>query len=80
MLFAAFPVKALRRYISVFVHYVLSMCIGRLDRGEPLPAAGFGFGDAVIMELLSDKGLLPEDKGPGVMAVVFGWDAELQVG
>lgn len=32
------------------------------------------------MELLSDKGLLPEDKGPGVMAVVFGWAEELQVG
>lgn len=47
--------------------------------GEPLPAAGFGFGDAVIVELLSDKGLLPKDKGPGVTAVVFAWDAELQV-
>lgn len=47
--------------------------------GEPLPAAGFGFGDAVIIELLSDKGLLPKDKGPGVTAVVFAWDAGLQV-
>ncbi|CAM9589385.1 unnamed protein product [Ascophyllum nodosum] len=46
--------------------------------GEPLPAAGFGFGDAVIMELLSDKGLLPEDQGPGFTAVVFGYNAELQ--
>ena len=26
----------------------------------PQPAAGFGFGDAVIVELLKDKGLLPE--------------------
>lgn len=47
--------------------------------GEPLPAAGFGFGDAVIAELLSDKGLLPKDKGPGVTAVVCAFDAELQV-
>lgn len=47
--------------------------------GDSLPAAGFGFGDAVIVELLSDKGLLPKDKGPGVTAVVFAWDAELQV-
>jgi histidyl-tRNA synthetase len=38
---------------------------GRYDRlletlgGAPLPAAGFGFGDAVIGELLEDKGLWP---------------------
>ena len=38
---------------------------GRYDRllgtfgGEDLPCAGFGFGDAVIVELLKDKGLLP---------------------
>ncbi|CAM9301523.1 unnamed protein product [Ectocarpus fasciculatus] len=46
--------------------------------GEALPAAGFGFGDAVIVELLSDRGLLPKETGPGVTAVVFGWDDELQ--
>ena len=39
---------------------------GRYDRlletlgGKPLPAAGFGFGDAVIVELLAAQGLLPE--------------------
>ena len=27
--------------------------------GEPIPAIGFGFGDVVILELLSDAGLLP---------------------
>jgi len=27
---------------------------------EPMPAVGFGFGDAVIVELLKDKGLLPD--------------------
>jgi len=38
---------------------------GRYDRlleslgGKPLPAAGFGFGDAVILELLEARGLLP---------------------
>jgi histidyl-tRNA synthetase len=38
---------------------------GRYDRlleslgGRPLPAAGFGFGDAVIVELLEARGLLP---------------------
>ncbi|CAN0244390.1 unnamed protein product, partial [Ectocarpus sp. 13 AM-2016] len=47
--------------------------------GEALPAAGFGFGDAVIVELLMDRGLLPKESGPGVTAVVFGWDDELQV-
>jgi histidyl-tRNA synthetase len=39
---------------------------GRYDRlseslgGKPIPAAGFGFGDVVILELLSDAKLLPE--------------------
>jgi histidyl-tRNA synthetase len=39
---------------------------GRYDRlleslgGKALPAAGFGFGDAVILELLAERGLLPE--------------------
>lgn len=33
----------------------------------------------MIVELLSDKGLLPKDKGPGVTAVVCAFDAELQV-
>lgn len=56
------------------------MCSVFLPRsGEALPAAGFGFGDAVIVELLSDRGLLPKETGPGVTAVVFGWDDELQV-
>ena len=38
---------------------------GRYDRllgtfgGEDMPCAGFGFGDAVIVELLKDRGLLP---------------------
>ena len=38
---------------------------GRYDKllstfgGENQPCAGFGFGDAVIMELLKDKNLLP---------------------
>ncbi|XP_050369718.1 histidine--tRNA ligase, chloroplastic/mitochondrial [Argentina anserina] len=39
---------------------------GRYDRllstfgGDDIPACGFGFGDAVIIELLKEKGLLPE--------------------
>jgi histidyl-tRNA synthetase len=39
---------------------------GRYDRllelvgGEPLPAVGFGMGDVVLGELLSDRGLWPE--------------------
>ena len=41
---------------------------GRYDKllgtfgGEDAPCAGFGFGDAVIVELLKDRGLLPEPK------------------
>ncbi len=54
---------------------------GRYDRlleslgGKPVPAAGFGFGDAVIAELLSDKGLLPE-LSREVEAVVFAFGEE----
>merc|ERR1711968_310871 len=39
---------------------------GRYDKllesmgGEPTPAVGFGFGDAVIVELLKNKNLLPD--------------------
>jgi histidyl-tRNA synthetase len=39
---------------------------GRYDRlietlgGPAIPAAGFGFGDAVVMELLADRKLVPE--------------------
>jgi histidyl-tRNA synthetase len=50
---------------------------GRYDKllgtfgGEDAPCAGFGFGDAVIVELLKDKGLLPgtaHQVGPGTGA------------
>ena len=39
-------------------------------RGDPLPAVGFGFGDAVIMELLEEKKLVPETSA-GVDVVAF---------
>mmetsp|Transcript_35881 Transcript_35881/g.89547 ORF Transcript_35881/g.89547 Transcript_35881/m.89547 type:complete len:513 (+) Transcript_35881:23-1561(+) len=59
---------------------------GRYDRllesfgAEAMPAVGFGFGDAVISELLKDKGLLPDlDRGnAGIDAVVLALDADLQ--
>lgn len=38
--------------------------------GEPLPACGFGFGDAVIVELLKDLNLLPT-LASGVDVVIF---------
>ncbi|XP_077226158.1 histidine--tRNA ligase, chloroplastic/mitochondrial-like [Tasmannia lanceolata] len=56
---------------------------GRYDRllstfgGVDTPACGFGFGDAVILELLKDKGLLP-DLAPQVDDIVFPLDQELQ--
>ena len=56
---------------------------GRYDKligtlgGRDLPATGFGFGDMVIMELLSDKGLLP-DISSGVSDVVFSMDESLR--
>ncbi len=51
---------------------------GRYDRlletlgGPAVPAVGFGMGDVVLTELLSDKGLLPE-LSSGVEEVVFGF-------
>lgn len=56
---------------------------GRYDRllstfgGEDLPACGLGFGDAVIVELLKDKGLLPQPPGQ-LDDVVFCFDASLR--
>ena len=56
---------------------------GRYDRligtlgGKDLPATGFGFGDMVIMELLQDKGLVPELQN-GVSDVVYGMGPELR--
>ncbi|XP_068645906.1 histidine--tRNA ligase, chloroplastic/mitochondrial isoform X3 [Aristolochia californica] len=56
---------------------------GRYDQllstfgGTDTPACGFGFGDAVIVELLKDKGLLP-DLSPEVDDIVFPIDQQLQ--
>jgi len=56
---------------------------GRYDRligsmgGKDLPATGFGFGDMVIMELLKEKGLMP-DLQNGVSDLVFGMGEELR--
>ena len=56
---------------------------GRYDKligtlgGNDLPATGFGFGDMVVMELLADKGLLPE-LSTGLSDVVFGMGTELR--
>ena len=56
---------------------------GRYDKligtlgGKDLPATGFGFGDMVVMELLAEKGLVP-DLASGVEDVVFGMGSELR--
>ncbi|KAF5475804.1 hypothetical protein F2P56_007574 [Juglans regia] len=56
---------------------------GRYDQllstfgGDDLPACGFGFGDAVIIELLKDKGLLPE-VNLEVENIVSALDVDLQ--
>ena len=50
---------------------------GRYDKllelfgDEKIPAVGFGFGDAVIVELLRSKNLLPETSYSGVQIVLF---------
>lgn len=56
---------------------------GRYDKlletfgGEPTPAAGFGFGDAVIVELLKERTILPSFDSTGVDTVVFAMRREL---
>lgn len=45
--------------------------------GESLPAVGFGFGDAVIVELLKMKGLLPDVSKGSVDVVVYAMTADL---
>ncbi|KAE8099653.1 hypothetical protein FH972_017616 [Carpinus fangiana] len=56
---------------------------GRYDRllstfgGEDLPACGFGFGDAVIVELLKERGLVPE-LNLRVENIVCALDVDLQ--
>lgn len=56
---------------------------GRYDKlletfgGEPTPAAGFGFGDAVIVELLKDRDLLPSFDTAGIDTVVFAMSEDL---
>ena len=55
---------------------------GRYDKllstfgGEPLEAAGFGFGDAVIVELLKMKGLLPDFSTSSTETVLIGMQDE----
>ena len=56
---------------------------GRYDKllsslgGNDMPATGFGFGDMVIMELLSAKGLVP-DLSSGNQDLVFAGEAALR--
>jgi histidyl-tRNA synthetase len=57
---------------------------GRYDKllesfgGEPTPAAGFGFGDAVIVELLKERNILPSfEKSTDMDSVVFAMNPEL---
>ena len=56
---------------------------GRYDKlletfgGDPTPAAGFGFGDAVIVELLKERNLLPSFSSTGVDTVVFAMGPDL---
>ncbi len=46
------------------------------DKRSTVPAVGFGFGDAVIVELLGNRGLLPE-LPETVQVVVAPYDANL---
>lgn len=56
---------------------------GRYDKlletfgGDPTPACGFGFGDAVIVELLKERNVLPSFESSGFDTVVFAMTPEL---
>lgn len=56
---------------------------GRYDKlletfgGDPTPAAGFGFGDAVIVELLKERNVLPSFDSSGIDSVVFAMATDL---
>ena len=56
---------------------------GRYDKlletfgGDATPAAGFGFGDAVIVELLKERNVLPSFEGTGIDVVVFAMKEDL---
>lgn len=56
---------------------------GRYDKlletfgGEPTPAAGFGFGDAVIIELLKERNVLPSFDSANIDSVVFALQEDL---
>lgn len=59
---------------------------GRYDKlletfgGDPTPAAGFGFGDAVIVELLKERNVLPSFEATGIDTVVFSMDPDFYSG
>ncbi len=56
---------------------------GRYDKlletfgGDATPAAGFGFGDAVIIELLKERNVLPSFDGTDIDSVVFAMNEDL---
>jgi histidyl-tRNA synthetase len=57
---------------------------GRYDKllesmgSETMPAVGFGFGDAVIIELLKDKGLLPDFSNNNIQVIAYAMDENLR--
>lgn len=46
--------------------------------GEAVPAVGFGFGDAVIVEMLKSKNLLPDTTSHSATVVVYALTEELR--
>ena len=47
--------------------------------GESTPAVGFGFGDAVIMELLKNKDLLPDTSKSRTDVLLYSKDDKIEI-
>jgi histidyl-tRNA synthetase len=66
-------------------HELRAICGGgRYDKlietfgGEAIPAVGFGFGDAVVVELLKTKNLLPDTSLPNIDMVAYAMQDRLR--
>jgi len=84
VVFEAFDRKGELRAIAGGGRYDTLLTTFGASPADALPAAGFGFGDAVIVELLRDRGLLPDFSAGGLGGapspdcVVYAFEADFR--